>query len=405
VLLNGEHIYTVGAIGNNIYQDWVNTGYDELDVEDYFVFEHNFYLITSLEQLKLVSAFKNNIFRLMTDIDLSADPQFYIPSFKCSFDGNGHTISNFELTLPGLPYYGFFGVYDCEEGHLKSVTLENVSILGESFVGGLCGKSNGGFIRGCRVTGVVDGEQNVGGLIGYSNRSSFNNCYSRASVGNTLSQFTGGLFGTFEGSRLDHSYCTGLVQGSDSVGGLIGLQLAYEDYQGEVNNSFWDMETSGMNISDGGTGLTTLEMKTKSTFTDAGWGFVVGNYEAYWDMDGTTNDGYPFLVHEPVVTNEDSTNPEYNNISTLIGNYPNPFNPETTIKFSISKNSNVDLSIYNIKGQRIRTLANQQYAAGDYSIVWEGADDNGRSVGSGVYFYKLGVDGKLTSTRKCILMK
>lgn len=88
----------------------------------------------------------------------------------------------------------------------------------------------------------------------------------------------------------------------------------------------------------------------------------------------------------------------------LAENYPNPFNPSTTIRFSIPDATNVELAIFNLKGQRIKTLASGEMNSGNHSIVWNGLDDNGRPVASGVYLYKLR-GGSQTMTRKMMLMK
>ncbi|MDP8232143.1 MAG: M6 family metalloprotease domain-containing protein [Candidatus Zophobacter franzmannii] len=88
----------------------------------------------------------------------------------------------------------------------------------------------------------------------------------------------------------------------------------------------------------------------------------------------------------------------------LNANYPNPFNPETTISYSLSKTGNVELAIYNILGQRVTTLVNDIQTSGNHSIIWKGEDSNGASVPSGVYFYKLS-EGSYTKTRKMILLK
>ena len=73
----------------------------------------------------------------------------------------------------------------------------------------------------------------------------------------------------------------------------------------------------------------------------------------------------------------------------LHGNYPNPFNPETKIDFSLAKTGNAELTIYNIKGQRVKTLINDHIEAGNHSVVWNGKDGKGADVSSGVYFYRL----------------
>ncbi|MDD4147453.1 MAG: carboxypeptidase regulatory-like domain-containing protein, partial [Candidatus Cloacimonetes bacterium] len=90
--------------------------------------------------------------------------------------------------------------------------------------------------------------------------------------------------------------------------------------------------------------------------------------------------------------------------NALNGNYPNPFNPETTISFSVMNDGPVNIDIYNVKGQLVRTLVKDVKAAGDHTVVWKGTDNNGRAVSSGVYYYKM-TTGKYSSTKKMILMK
>ena len=86
-------------------------------------------------------------------------------------------------------------------------------------------------------------------------------------------------------------------------------------------------------------------------------------------------------------------------------NYPNPFNPETTIEFTLTKRSNVELTVYNIKGQKVKTLVSEIKDHGLHKIIWKGDDDDGRKIGSGVYFYKLYVDGRIESVKKCVMLK
>jgi len=88
-----------------------------------------------------------------------------------------------------------------------------------------------------------------------------------------------------------------------------------------------------------------------------------------------------------------------------LSNHPNPFNPSTTIEFSIQHNSKVELSIYNIKGQKIKTLAQNEFEKGSHSITWNGDDEFNNPVGSGIYYYKLNVDGKTEAVKKCLLLK
>jgi len=89
----------------------------------------------------------------------------------------------------------------------------------------------------------------------------------------------------------------------------------------------------------------------------------------------------------------------------LLGNYPNPFNPETLISFSTTELvEKIEIIIYNLKGQKIKTLLNEVLPAGDHTVIWNGTDDNGKNVSSGVYLYKMKI-GDYSKTRKMILMK
>jgi hypothetical protein len=88
----------------------------------------------------------------------------------------------------------------------------------------------------------------------------------------------------------------------------------------------------------------------------------------------------------------------------LAQNYPNPFNPTTTINYELSKWQQVSLSIFNINGQLVRTLVNAQQGPGNYSIIWDGLNENGHHVSSGIYFYKLSTE-KETLTKRMLLLK
>jgi flagellar hook assembly protein FlgD len=85
-------------------------------------------------------------------------------------------------------------------------------------------------------------------------------------------------------------------------------------------------------------------------------------------------------------------------------NYPNPFNPTTTIPFDIKERTHVTLTIYNLRGQVVRTLVDEDLDARTYGYQWNGRNDAGQSVSSGVYFYKL-VAGDFQDVRKLVLTK
>jgi hypothetical protein len=88
----------------------------------------------------------------------------------------------------------------------------------------------------------------------------------------------------------------------------------------------------------------------------------------------------------------------------LSQNYPNPFNPTTVVEFNITQPAKVSLKIYNILGQLVRILVDEEKPAGTYTVYWDGKDKNGRPVSSGIYFYKLDA-GDFTEVKKMVLIK
>ena len=139
------------------------------------------------------------------------------------------------------------------------------------------------------------------------------------------------------------------------------------------------------------------------------------HYYLCYKYIGITNDGeymycsdnfrnvYKYEIIENSAIEENNIDaPEH---SIQIRTYPNPFNPTTTISFSVPAESHAELSIYNIKGQKVKTLINDQLSAGEHSVVWDGKDDNNKPVGSGIYFYQLRIDGNSKAINKMILMK
>ncbi|MCK4657312.1 MAG: T9SS type A sorting domain-containing protein, partial [candidate division Zixibacteria bacterium] len=83
---------------------------------------------------------------------------------------------------------------------------------------------------------------------------------------------------------------------------------------------------------------------------------------------------------------------------------PNPFNPTTTIEFYTDRSVHVNLHIFNILGQRIRTLMDAPLEIGKHSVVWDGRDDGGNDVASGMYFYRIQA-GSNVQTRKMVKLK
>ncbi len=457
------------------------------------------------------------------------------PYFSGVYNGQNYTISGLVINRPTVDYIGLFGA-------ANGATIQNLGVIGGSVsgdkaVGALVGRTDNTTVQNCyataNVTSSSGSEQDyIGGLIGYNTSNVYESYYasgtitggdyytggligyniSGSSVRNSYSTGTvvgtnmaGGLIGRNAGGIIDNSYSTGSVSGNSDVGGLLGYN------SGTVNNSFWDTQTSGQASSAGGTGKTTAQMKTQSTFTDAGWDFEIETTNGtnnYWDIDGTNsiNNGYPFLswqngedvslpveltsftadnsrageitlhwVTESEIENlgfilergaesEDGTTAEWTEIASYITDeslrgqgsvtyrteysftdktvepgvtydyrladvsyagekvyhalnvlgvavteipeefalfpaYPNPFNPETVIRYQLSADSDVSLQIYDLKGQMIETLLNKTQDPGFYKVNWKP-----NNLPSGVYFCKLTI-GDRVSTQKLILLK
>jgi len=111
-------------------------------------------------------------------------------------------------------------------------------------------------------------------------------------------------------------------------------------------------------------------------------------------------------VIEHVQTNTDGLS--IPTVTELTGIYPNPFNPRTTISFSLSQNADVSISVFNIKGQKIRTLVSEKLGTGYHQVEWRGIEEQGKQASSGVYFVIMDVNNKeidFTSVKKIILLK
>ncbi len=154
------------------------------------------------------------------------------------------------------------------------------SVTGTGYVGGLVGWNDWSRITNCYSSGSVTGKSYVGGLVGWTG-GTIANCYATGSIEGD--EEIGGLVGEngWDG-RITYCYSVGSVMGKTDVGGLIGSKTEFGSPT--VMYSFWDTETSGQTSSDGGTGKTTAQMQTQSTFTDAGWDFVAESINGPQDI-------------------------------------------------------------------------------------------------------------------------
>jgi len=538
--------YAINTIGTS-YGDELNfitySGSGSGTVSDPF-------LIESLEQLNSISSntgFWDRNFKQINNINASATSTLnsdggsgyygFSPignsstKFTGTYNGHGYSISNIYINRGTTDYIGFFGY--TLGGSISNLNLSSINIHGQYFVGGLVGFNDNTNLTNCSSTGTASGTAAVGGLAGEIDNSTVDKCYSTASVsysGSSVVNFYGGglvsrlinaivtncyatgnvnnetkgYCGGFVASissesTIDKCYSTGSVTlGGDKIGGFIGNNGAAAN---AVTNSFWNVETDGIagNVSgannEGATGKTTEQMKSQSTFTNAGWSTEI------WNMGDEINNGYPYLDWQnpggsplpveltsftAIVVNNNvqltwQTATEVNNygfniercvklnagsenwikvgfvqghgnsnspknysftdkslksgnysyrlnqIDTdgkfeysdvvevtlnnetpdkyeLSQNFPNPFNPSTTISYSIPKNvksemSKVKLIVYDILGNEVATLVNELKNAGFYEVSFDGS-----KLSSGTYFYTL-QSGNFTETKKLLLLK
>ncbi len=112
----------------------------------------------------------------------------------------------------------------------------------------------------------------------------------------------------------------------------------------------------------------------------------------------------PFEFNPVYVSVEEEKKPDLPTQFVLFQNHPNPFNPYTDIKYALPKDSYVNLSVYNILGQKVKTLVDRKELKGFHTVRWDGKDERGQNTSTGIYFYKLKA-GKYTQTKKMLLLK
>jgi len=196
--------------------------------------------------------------------------------------------------------------------HRISYSYATGGITGDFAVGGLVGLSHSSVTTSYAMGSVVGSEERVGGLVGYNYYGTVSDSYAEGSVDGNYR--VGGLVGLTRGEVKNSYSIASVTETGDMIGGLVG-----EDTEAVVSNGFWDVEASGMDASDGGTGKSTAEMKDVATYTDTStaglsepWDFVGDpnddeGDENIWDIDEDEelNHGYPFLAwkEDPVEYN------------------------------------------------------------------------------------------------------
>jgi hypothetical protein len=141
---------------------------------------------------------------------------------------------------------------------------------------------------------------------------------------------------------------------------------------------------------------------TEPDWFDSSWRWDSGYYYKVSATDVHDNQSGFALLRPDNVTGTET--PKAPDASYLTQNYPNPFNPTTRIAFGLSAQGNVSLRIYDVSGKLLRVLVSNDRRAGRYEETWDGRDSNGRTVSSGIYFYRLDA-GAFSETKKMALTR
>jgi len=163
----------------------------------------------------------------------------------------------------------------------------------------------------------------------------------------------------------------------------------YAVYRGESG----DFVPGGENI---------IASPAEASYIDGEWRWDSGYFYKVSAIDANGNEsGFAILAPDNVTGDEIQSTP----LATYLGqNFPNPFNPVTRIGFGLKAPANVSLRIYDAAGRVVRVLVEGNRPAGTYAELWDGKDNGGRAVASGIYFYRLDA-GSFTQTRKMVLLK
>ena len=217
------------------------------------------FLIETAQQLNSLGSAMHDWdkhFRLIADIDLG-EPTVthyntiginYVYPFTGTFDGNGHTISNFTRNCSGTDYVGFFGCVVGTDTEIRDLGLidPNMYARNARFIGSLAGYLKNGSITGCYVEGgVVGGGLTYGGgLAGYNNDGSISNCSAEGSVYGY--DYLGGLCGYSDYGSISNCYASASVSGYEDLGGLCGI-----NYEGSISSCYAIGDVTGIDFDKG----------------------------------------------------------------------------------------------------------------------------------------------------------
>ncbi len=216
--------------------------------------------------------------------------------------------------------------------------------------------------------------------------------------------------------HLTPAYAAGFRGVSLSVGALAGAQILSavkgSSFSSQAlflalpDNGFWGVGISetGSSLSAGEAGydLLRISLRAPAGLTDPLSLLQFSNVCLSLDGEGIVALGNPF----DILAATENQGPALPKSFDLAQNSPNPFNPSTSIAYSVPEGhtSQVSLQVFDLRGRLVRSLVEARVEPGSYLVQWDGADRNGKAVGSGVYFYRLRTDG-FVRTRKMVLLK
>lgn len=190
-----------------------------------------------------------------------------------------------------------------------------------------------------------------------------------------------------------HFYYTDVFPASQTVNVNATQCALFRNYPGAVNGAQQYFNVQGvLNLNDG---LTIIDDKLTVRPYGSGAISISGDATIILGADAEIFGTAVSISDKDLLPNKFS----------LFQNYPNPFNPTTTIQFGLPKSSSVNLEVYNVLGEKVRTLVEGNKSAGYHSISWDGKNDQGTGVSSGIYIYRLSVAGKFAQSKKMLLLK
>lgn len=287
------------------------------------------YLVSNAVQLNNVRYYRTKAFRQTADIDLGVAPwnegtgwnpisTDWMAPFRGKYDGDYHFINNLTMERDSMffNYTGLFGM--ARNATIKELQIYGAQVTGYSNTGILLGYCDSLTVENCSVSGSVTANSYTGGIAGNMNNSSVSRCYSETDITSPWEwSYAGSFTGYISGSTITDSYSSGSVSGGNYIGGMIGYNYqtnisssysigavsgsganvggfigCYDS--GNVNECYWDTETSGQISSGAGYGRTTDDMtfEHNEATTYIGWDFSL---TPVWEINYGINGGYPYL--------------------------------------------------------------------------------------------------------------